>query len=144
MPLRTRGGDWRVNDSGRNIGLDPRDDRYGVFGRLSYEVGDNVELFAEAAYNKQEVLFNAGPNLQTGIVLNGPSMPGTKLGPALPYHFDEVFHLDIGRDQATQKDYRFLRTQPDFQNDAKDRSGKLDAIEYPDLGNIIRKITATS
>ncbi|WP_137871195.1 TonB-dependent receptor [Sphingopyxis sp. 2PD] len=70
VPLRTRGGDWRVNDSGRNIGLDPRDDRYGVFGRLSYEVGDNVELFAEAAYNKQEVLFNAGPNLQTGIVLN--------------------------------------------------------------------------
>lgn len=70
VPLRTRGGDWRVNDSGRNIGLDPRDDRYGVFGRLSYEVGDNVEFFAEAAYNKQEVLFNAGPNLQTGIVLN--------------------------------------------------------------------------
>jgi len=70
VPLRTRGGDWRVNDSGRNIGLDPRDDRYGVFGRLSYEVGDNVELFAEAAYNKQEVLFNAGPNLQTGIRLS--------------------------------------------------------------------------
>ncbi len=70
VPLRTRGGDWRVNDSGRNIGLDPRDDRYGVFGRLSYEVSDGVEVFAEAAYNKQEVLFNAGPNLQTGIVLN--------------------------------------------------------------------------
>ncbi|WP_332819649.1 TonB-dependent receptor plug domain-containing protein [Sphingopyxis sp.] len=70
VPLRTRGGDWRVNDSGRNIGLDPRDDRYGVFGRLSYEVSDGIELFAEAAYNKQEVLFNAGPNLQTGIVLN--------------------------------------------------------------------------
>lgn len=70
VPLRTRGGDWRVNDSGRNIGLEPRDDRYGVFGRISYEITDNVELFAEAAYNQQEVLFNAGPNLQTGIVLN--------------------------------------------------------------------------
>jgi outer membrane receptor protein involved in Fe transport len=70
VPLRTRGGDWRVNDSGRNIGLEPRDDRYGVFGRISYEVTDSIELFAEAAYNQQEVLFNAGPNLQTGIVLN--------------------------------------------------------------------------
>ncbi|MEA1016001.1 TonB-dependent receptor domain-containing protein [Sphingosinicella sp. LY1275] len=70
VPLRTRGGDWRVNDSGRNIGLEPRDDRYGVFGRISYEITDNVELFAEAAYNQQEVLFNAGPNLQTGILLN--------------------------------------------------------------------------
>ena len=70
VPLRTQGGDWRVNDSGRNIGLEPRDDRYGVFGRLSYEITDGIELFAEAAYNQQEVLFNAGPNLQTGIVLN--------------------------------------------------------------------------
>ena len=70
VPLRTQGGDRRVNDSGRNIGLEPRDDRYGVFGRLSYEITDGIELFAEAAYNKQEVLFNAGPNLQTGIVLN--------------------------------------------------------------------------
>ena len=70
VPLRTRGGDRRVNDSGRNIGLEPRDDRYGVFGRVSYEITDSIELFAEAAYNQQEVLFNAGPNLQTGIVLN--------------------------------------------------------------------------
>jgi outer membrane receptor protein involved in Fe transport len=70
VPLRTRGGDRRVNDSGRNIGLEPRDDRYGVFGRVSFEITDGIELFAEAAFNKQEVLFNAGPNLQTGIVLN--------------------------------------------------------------------------
>lgn len=70
VPLRTRGGDWRVNDSGRRIGLEPRDDRHGLFGRVSYEITDGIELFAEAAYNRQEVLFNAGPNLQTGIVLN--------------------------------------------------------------------------
>jgi len=70
VPLRTRGGDWRVNDSGRRIGLDPEDDRQGIFGRISYEITDGIELFAEAAYNRQEIFFNAGPNLQTGIVLN--------------------------------------------------------------------------
>jgi outer membrane receptor protein involved in Fe transport len=70
VPLRTRGGDWRVNDSGRNINLDPQDDRQGLFGRISYEVTDGIELFAEAAYNRQEIFFNAGPNLQTGIRLN--------------------------------------------------------------------------
>jgi iron complex outermembrane receptor protein len=70
VPARTRGGDWRVNDSGRNIGLDPEDDRQGIFGRISYEITDGIELFAEAAYNRQEIFFNAGPNLQTGIVLN--------------------------------------------------------------------------
>lgn len=60
---RTVGGDWRVNDSGRRIGLAPKDDRWGVYGRLSYEIADNVEIFAEGSFNKQEVFFNAGPNL---------------------------------------------------------------------------------
>lgn len=68
-PTLTQGGSWQVNDSGRRIGLDPEDDRRSVFGRLSYEVSDGVELFAEASYNWQEVLFNAGPNLATGITL---------------------------------------------------------------------------
>lgn len=77
----------------------------------------------------------------SGVALNMPSMPGNKLGQSLPYFFDEVFQLDIGKDPATQQTYRYLRTQPDFQNDAKDRSGRLDPIEYPDLGNIIKKIT---
>ncbi|HVF95515.1 MAG TPA: TonB-dependent receptor [Sphingomonas sp.] len=60
---RTQGGDYLVNDSGRRIGLSPEDDRWGAFGRLSFEVADGVELFAEGSYNKQEVFFNAGPNL---------------------------------------------------------------------------------
>ncbi len=62
-PTRTVGGDWRVNDSGRRIGLSPKDDRWGVYGRLSFDVSDNVTLFAEGSFNKQEVFFNAGPNL---------------------------------------------------------------------------------
>jgi outer membrane receptor protein involved in Fe transport len=62
-PTRTVGGDFRVNDSGRRIGLTPKDDRYGFFGRASFEVTDGIELFAEGSYNHQEVLFNAGPNL---------------------------------------------------------------------------------
>ena len=66
-PTLTQGGDWRVNDSGRRIGLDPEDDRHGAFGRLSFEITDGIELFAEASYNWQEVFFNAGPNLATGI-----------------------------------------------------------------------------
>lgn len=69
-PSLTQGGDWRVNDSGRRIGLNPEEDRYGVFGRLSFEVADGVTLFAEASYNRQETLFNAGPNLMTGLSLN--------------------------------------------------------------------------
>lgn len=64
-PTRTVGGDWRLNDSGRRIGLNPEDDRWGLFGRVSFEVSDGIELFAEGSYNRQEVFFNAGPNLSS-------------------------------------------------------------------------------
>lgn len=66
-PAVVQGGSWQVNDSGRRIGLMPKDDRWGVFGRLSYEVTDGVEAFFEGSYNRQKVFFNAGPNLSTGI-----------------------------------------------------------------------------
>jgi len=66
-PSLTQGGDWQVNDSGRRIGLMPADSRYGVFGRVSYDVADNVEVFFEGSYNREKSVFNAGPNLSTGI-----------------------------------------------------------------------------
>jgi outer membrane receptor protein involved in Fe transport len=62
-PGLTQGGSWLVNDSGRRIGLDPEDDRHGLYGRLSFDVGGSTTLFAEVGYNKQRVQFNAGPNL---------------------------------------------------------------------------------
>ena len=66
-PSLTQGGDWQINDSGRRIGLMPSDNRYGFYGRVSYDVASNVEVFAEASYNRDHVMFNAGPNLSTGI-----------------------------------------------------------------------------
>lgn len=85
---------------------------------------------------KQERLKNEA----TGVVLNQPMMPGQKLGQAMPYFPDLVMQLDI--DGPIGDTYRLLRTQPDFMNDAKDRSGVLDPIEEPHLGKIIAKITA--
>lgn len=80
-------------------------------------------------------------NDATGVVMNSPMMPGAKLGQAMPYFPDEVFQLDIEGTGA--QSYRYLRTQPDFMNDAKDRSGKLNPVEEPHLGKIINKITGT-
>ena len=72
-----------------------------------------------------------------GLVLNGPLMPGQRMGQALPYLPDIIVQLD----KHPVDGYFFLRTQPDYANDAKDRSGCLDAMEPPDLGHVIRKIT---
>ncbi len=61
-PSLTQGGDWQVNDQGRNIGLDADDDRRGAFGRPELRGRHRVTLFAEASYNWQKTLFNAGRN----------------------------------------------------------------------------------
>jgi len=76
----------------------------------------------------------------TGITLAGPAMPGQKTGPSMPYLYDEVFNLNVAKDMQTQQSYRYLRTQPDFNYDAKDRSGSLDEIEMPHLGYVFAKI----
>lgn len=75
----------------------------------------------------------------TGAISYGPSMPGARLAMELPYLFDEVFQLSIGK-TPEGIEYRYLRTHPDMQNEAKDRSGVLDAIEPPDLTHIFNKI----
>jgi hypothetical protein len=75
----------------------------------------------------------------TGITRYGPMMPGAKLGPKIPYMFDEVFRMGINKDQQG-KDYRFIQTQPDLQYEAKDRSGALAALEPPNLAHIFSKI----
>ena len=79
----------------------------------------------------------------TGSVRFQPSMPGQKVGPAMPYLFDEVFHMGVAKNDEGV-DYRYLRTQVDFQYDAKDRSGTLDPFEPPDLTHIFNKISGAT
>ncbi|GGI88375.1 TonB-dependent receptor [Polymorphobacter multimanifer] len=95
-PTLTQGGDWQVNDSGRRIGLDPEDDRHGVFGRLSYDVADGVTLFAEAAYNRQSIFFNAGPNLSTGINLTATGCGTAATAAAAPLTCNAFLYNTLG------------------------------------------------
>lgn len=77
---------------------------------------------------------------ENGRLLYGPSLPGTKLSQAIPYFFDEVFCLRVENNQDTGANERWLQTMGDSSYIAKDRSGKLNAFEAPDLGAIIKKI----
>lgn len=94
--------------------------------------GFNVVMTAKQDYVKDE---------QSGIIMNSPSLPGKTLTREFPYFFDELFQVDIGK-LPDQTEYRFLRTQPDFNNEAKDRSGRLEPIEEPNLSKIFAKIAA--
>jgi hypothetical protein len=94
--------------------------------------GKHVYVSAKVEWAKDEA---------SGVMRFQPMMPGQKLGPQLPYLFDEVFYIGVGKDQQGAK-FHYLQTQADLQYVAKDRSGSLDAYEPPDLGRVISKIGA--
>lgn len=79
----------------------------------------------------------------TGVVRWGPMVPGTKLGPKIPYMYDIMLRMGVNKTPQGQE-YRFLQCQPDMQYEAKDRSGALAALEPPHLGHIFNKILGAS
>lgn len=70
-----------------------------------------------------------------------PQIVGTAAGNALPGIFDQVMTLQIFQ-TAAGEEYRALVCKPNqFGYPAKDRSGRLDQLEPPDLGALIRKMS---
>lgn len=76
---------------------------------------------------------------EMGKLLFNPSMPGKSLTQGLPYFFDEVLALRVEKD-GEGNTQRALMCDSDGIWLAKDRSGKLEGWESPDLGAIITKI----
>ena len=92
--------------------------------------GKNVYMLCKQELVKDEF---------SGITRFGPAMPGTKVGPQLPYLFDEVFYL--GQNKTPEGlEYRYFQTDKDIQRVAKDRSGTLAFYEEPNLTKIVNKI----
>jgi hypothetical protein len=64
-----------------------------------------------------------------------------KLGPALPYHFDNVLFLKRWRDAASGAEFTGLMCRENEQAiSCRNRLGNLELWEPPDLGALIRKI----
>lgn len=71
-----------------------------------------------------------------------PIMPSEKLQAQVPYFFDLVLHLFVGQNPTTGQSYSAIHTAADAYWQAKDRSGNLDPIEYPNLATIFLKAVA--
>lgn len=74
----------------------------------------------------------------TKVTSYGPSLPGKKLAADMPYIFDFVFALRMGKTEEGEV-FRYLQTEPDIQYTAKARGGMLDAVEDPNLLDIFKK-----
>lgn len=115
---------------------DPRQ----AYGQLQDMMSDIIRAFRDLP--GKHVYFSAKLEKsqdEMGRILYAPSMPGNKLSQMLPYYFDSVFALRVEKD-ADGNTHRALMCDSDGLWSAKDRSGKLDAWEQPNLGDIIRKI----
>lgn len=115
---------------------DPRQ----AYGAMQEQMNDLIRSFRDLP--GRHVYMTAKLDKATdeqGRILYAPSMPGNKTGQALPYFFDEVFALRVEKDGEGQP-VRALMTQSDGLWLAKDRAGRLDPWEAPDLGAIITKI----
>lgn len=115
---------------------DPRQ----AYGALQEIMGDLIRSFRDLP--GKHVYFSAKLEKsqdEMGRMLYAPSMPGNKLAQGLPFFFDEVLALRVEKD-GEGNTQRALMCDSDGLWTAKDRSGKLDDWEAPDLGEIIRKI----
>ncbi len=78
----------------------------------------------------------------TNRTMYWPLMPGKQLTNGIGYLFDEVFALRVETDNEGETT-RWLQTSRDIQYEAKDRSGRLEMFELPDLKIVANKITGT-
>lgn len=100
-----------------------------IIRKFKHIEGKNVYMIAKQTYEKDE----------NGVMMYGPLFPGRQLPIAIPYMFDTVMALRVfqGEDGDRQT---ALMCQTDGKWKAKDRGGKLDQFEKPDLGHIVKKL----
>jgi phage nucleotide-binding protein len=122
----------------KKVNKDPR----AAYGAMQEQMADIIRVFRDLP--AKHVYMSAKLEKtqdEMGRVLYAPSMPGNKTGQSLPYFFDEVLALRVERD-AEGNSQRALMCDSDGLWLAKDRSGKLESWEAPDLTMIINKIGA--
>jgi outer membrane receptor protein involved in Fe transport len=62
------GGDWERNQVNDKQSLDANEKRSGLFGRVAYNLSDNIEVFAQASYNRHASLG------WTGVMFNSANI----------------------------------------------------------------------
>lgn len=115
-------------------------DGRAAYGELNTVMASMIRAFRDLP--NKHVYFTAKCDKsqdETGRMLFAPSMPGKSLSMQIPYFFDLLLALRVEKD-AEGMAQRALMCDSDGIWQAKDRSGKLDTWEAPDLGAIIRKI----
>ena len=110
--------------------MDPRQG----YGKLAIEMMRLTRAFRNL--NKHIIFTAKLGSIEDDLKIKyGPMLPGKQYTQNLPYLMDLLFAMRIDKEGN-----RYLQTQPDIQWSAKDRSGKLDKAEKPDLSQLFTKV----
>lgn len=116
---------------------DPRQ----AYGKMNNDLANAIRDFRDLkGYNvyfiaKEKRLEDSSTGLSSFV----PSIPGVQMMQNLPYYFDLVTAMRFGP-KKDGKVTRYLQTEGDMQYVAKDRSGRLEKKEEPNLQVILNKI----
>lgn len=99
---------------------------YTKLTQLYYTKEKNTYLIAKMHQIEEE-----------GVLTKRPYFPGKELNNLVPHMYDEV--LNIGLNMIGGINHLSIRTKSSFGVFARDRSGKLDELERPDIGFIFNK-----
>lgn len=115
-------------------------DTLKMWGEYSARMKEMIKAFRDMPH--YNVVFTCLESVDTdemGARFVGPKMQGKAFKETLVSLFDEVFYLNMKKDEAGE-DVREFVTQPIDKLPAKDRSGKLETFEAPDLSVVYNKI----
>lgn len=124
-----------------NAQKDTKDGRQ-AYGAVGERLGDVIRSFRDLQ-SKHVVMISKITFVSdsvSGAMNYAPMLVGKSLTAQLPYWFDEVFCLQLA--STAEGGYRYCQTSINNNYIAKDRSGRLDPVERPDLTFIFDKMLA--
>jgi phage nucleotide-binding protein len=119
----------------KSIAKDPRQ----AYGEMQTTMAELIRSFRDLPKHVMMTAKLEKAQDEMGRMMYSPAMPGNKTGQSLPYFFDLMLALRVEKDEEGVSQ-RALMCDSDGLWQAKDRSGKLDAWEAPDLGFILDKL----
>jgi len=74
-----------------------------------------------------------------GSLIRKPYFPGKELNVQVPHMYDEVWHIGLNNIPGQPQPVKAIRTIETFDTFARDRSGRLNEFEYPELSALFNK-----
>ena len=110
-----------------------------AYGELSRRVMDLINGLYFLKNKNVYLIAKQGVFDENGSSIKKPFFPGQDLNVKISHLFDEIFHIDLAPIPGQPKPMIAIRSKATYGILARDRSGKLDELEPPNLGAIFKK-----